>query len=77
MDKGFENMALGLVGRGGTLTDDSKRRKFAEGRDYWWQYQAINGYAFRPTEKGLDNLSRNLDLNKPYLRKYINIFLEA
>jgi hypothetical protein len=50
---------------------------FYQGRDYWFQYLTVNGYAFRPTEDGLKKLSRNLDLNVPHLRKYINIFLEA
>jgi hypothetical protein len=77
MDKGFENMALGLVGRGGTHVADVKRRQFAEGRNLWYQYQQVNGYAFRPTDEGLKKLSRNLDLNIPYLRKNINVFLEA
>jgi len=77
MDKGFENMALNLTGQGGTSTDDKRRRLFVEGRDYWYQYVKINGYAFRATGQGLRELSRNLDLNVPYLRKCINIFLES
>ena len=59
-----------------TTVDSIKRRKFAEGRDYWYQYQQLNGYTFRPSEEGLCRLSRNLDLNMPYLRKCINIFLD-
>lgn len=77
MDKGFENMALALTGRGEVTVGDIRRKQFVEGRDYWYQYQSINGYAFRPTEEGLRKLSRNLDLNIPHLRKCINIFLEA
>ena len=57
--------------------DDGKRKEFAEGRDIWYEYQQVNGYAFRPTEEGLKKLSRNLDLNVPYIRKRINTFLEA
>lgn len=48
-----------------------------EGRDYWQQYVTVNGYAFRPTEAGLEKLSRNLDLNVPHLRKCITAYLEA
>jgi hypothetical protein len=56
----------------------TEQMKYAkEGRDYWQQYVAVNGYAFRPTEDGLKKLSRNLDLNVPYLRKCINAYLEA
>ena len=51
--------------------------EFERGRDYWWQYQKLNGYAFRPNEQGLKILSRNLDLNISHLRKHINKFLEA
>ena len=77
MDKGYEDMALRLVGVGGMLVNDDKRRWFAEGRDYWYQYQQLNGYAFRPNDEGLRKLSHNLDLNIPWLRKCINIFLES
>jgi hypothetical protein len=77
MDKGFENMALGLIDRGGIMVDDNKKQIFAEGRSLWYQYLQINGYAFRPNDEGLKKLSRNLDLNVPYLRKCINTFLEA
>ena len=52
-------------------------RIFELGRSYWLQYQKLNGYSFRPNEKGLNSLSRNLDLNIPHLRKCINTFLEA
>jgi hypothetical protein len=52
-------------------------RRFAQGRDYWWQYTKLNGYAFEPNGEGLKKLSRNLDLNIPHLRKCINAFLEA
>jgi hypothetical protein len=47
------------------------------GRDYWFQYVRLNGYAFKPSEEGLKKLSRNLDLNVPHLRKCINAYLEA
>lgn len=51
--------------------------QFIEGRAIWQQYINLNGYAFRPNDNGLKNLSRNLDLNIPYLRKIINSFLRA
>jgi hypothetical protein len=54
-----------------------ERRKALEGRDYWQYYVKINGYAFEPTEKGLSKISKLLDLNLPYLRKCINLYLEA
>lgn len=54
-----------------------ENKLFTEGRFYWQAYVNLNGYAFYPTEKGLVKLSRNLDLNLKYLRKCINVFLEA
>lgn len=57
-----------------TLTE----RKIAEqGRGYWAQYVKLNGYAWKPSDSGLQKLSRNLDLNIPHLRKCINKYLEA
>jgi hypothetical protein len=53
------------------------REIFIEGRGYWQQYVTLNGYAFRPTDKGLKTLSRNLDINVPHLRRCINQFLQA
>lgn len=50
---------------------------FLLGESYWLQYVKLNGYSFEPTQKGLEKLSRNLDLNIPHLREYINYFLEA
>jgi len=55
----------------------TKQERFSEGRDLWLQYVNLNGYAFEPTNDGLKKLSRNLDLNIPYLRKMINFFLES
>jgi hypothetical protein len=56
----------------------TEQMKYAkEGRGYWQQYVAVNGYAFSPTEAGLRNLSRNLDLNIPHLLKCINAYLSA
>ena len=52
-------------------------KKFIEGRDYWLYYVKINGYSFQPNEEGLRKISKLLDLNVPYLRKCINIYLEA
>ena len=48
-----------------------------EGHDYWTQYVKINGYAFEPNNKGLEKLSRNLDLNVPHLRRCIHAYLSA
>ena len=59
-------------------SEDMKRNQdFETGRALWTEYQSVNGYAFRPTDAGLKNLSRRLDLNIAYLRKMINLFLEA
>jgi len=58
------------------MTTD-KIRHFTEGRALWQQYVTLNGYSFQPTESGLSRLSRNLDLNVPYLKRMINAFLEA
>jgi hypothetical protein len=52
-------------------------KKFTQGRYYWYQYQKINGYAFRANESGLKKLSKNIDIEVSTLREYINIFLEA
>lgn len=54
-----------------------KVKDFEEGRTLWYEYIKVNGYAFRPNEKGLKELSRMLDLNVPYIRRLINTFLEA
>jgi len=56
---------------------DKRRLDFIEGRDLWYQYINLNGYAFRPSDTGLAKLSHNLDLNIPYIRRQINVFLEA
>lgn len=55
----------------------NNRIYFFEGRDYWYQYLKVNGDAFRPNEDGLKKLSKNIDINVPYLRKCINIILES
>jgi hypothetical protein len=57
-----------------TIDETSKAR---EGRDLWIQYVYLNGYAREATDKGLKNLSRNLDLNIPYMRHRINLYLES
>ena len=51
--------------------------KFNEGRDLWAYYVKINGYAYRATDEGLKEISRLLDLNVPYIRHRINLYLEA
>ena len=47
-----------------------------EGRDYWYQYIRINGYAFEPKNDGLKKLSKNIDINIKHLRKCITAYLE-
>ena len=55
----------------------SEMKEFEQGRDYWIEYERINGYAFRPNAKGLKKLSKLLDLNVPHLEKRIYQFLEG
>lgn len=52
-------------------------KDFEEGRHLWIEYERVNGYAFKPNEKGLKKLSRLLDLKKSYIEKRIYQFLEA
>lgn len=52
-------------------------QKAGEGRDLWQKYVDLNGYAFRPNEKGLRNLSRTLGLDVPQIRECITLYLEA
>jgi len=47
------------------------------GSSYWLEYVRVNGYSWRPSEKGLNKLSRLLDLNKAHIRKAIYLYLEA
>jgi hypothetical protein len=56
-------------------TDQS--RKAGMGRDFWAQYVRLNGWAMEPNERGLKVLARNLDVNVPWLRMCINLYLEA
>lgn len=51
--------------------------KAREGRDLWIYYVRINGYAREATDEGLKKISRLLDLNIPYIRHRINLYLEA
>ena len=51
--------------------------KCREGRDLWIYYVYINGYAREATNEGLKKISRLLDLNIPYMRRRINLYLEA
>lgn len=51
--------------------------KCREGRDLWTYYVFINGYAREATDEGLKKISRLLDLNIPYMRHRINLYLEA
>jgi len=55
----------------------TKQERFNEGKDLWFEYVRVNGYSFQPTNTGLSKLSRLLDLNKPYIQKCINAYLEA
>ena len=54
-----------------------KQKYFQEGKNLWFEYIRINGYSFQPTSIGIGKLSRLLDLNKSYIKKCINAYLEA
>lgn len=54
-----------------------QRNEAEEGRGYWIEYTRINGYAFYPTQEGLEKLARNLDLEISYIRRKITKYLEA
>ena len=55
-----------------------ENRKLAiEGKMMWNEYVNINGYAFQPNKKGIDKLSKILDLNVKYLNKCIGLYLEC
>lgn len=56
------------------MTTD-KMRLWYQGRDFWYQYLKLNDFSVEPTEKGLKVLSKNLDVNVPWLRKCIHLFL--
>ena len=55
----------------------TKQEYFSTGKDLWLEYVRVNGYSFQPNNAGLTKLSRLLDLNKPYIQKCINAYLEA
>ena len=52
-------------------------RLYAQGRDYWWYYVRLNGFAVEPTPKGLAKLSRDLDISINHLARCITLYLEA
>ena len=52
-------------------------RHAAEGRDYWYEYVRVNGYALQPNRDGLKRLSRLLDLQASYLSRRITCYLES
>jgi hypothetical protein len=54
-----------------------QQARASEGRDYWYQYVRLNGYAFEPNDKGLKVLSQNLDVSVPHLRRCIHAHLSA
>ena len=51
--------------------------KCREGRNLWIYYVYINGYAQEATNEGLNKISKLLDLNIPYIKHRINLYLEA
>ena len=55
----------------------TKKELFEEGRSLWLEYVRLFGYAFEPKDKNIREMSRLLDLNVPYIKKCINVFLEA
>ena len=75
MEHGLSPRYVKSVKKNPMTTEDMKLA--ALGRHYWYQYVTLNGYAMEPKKKGLEKLSKNLDLNIPHLRKAINKYLEA
>ena len=55
----------------------AEHKRFSEGRDYWYQYVRLNGYSFGPNTEGLKELSRNIDINIPHIKKCLNVFLNS
>lgn len=47
-----------------------------EGKELWFEYVRVNGYAFYPNQNGLKKLCRLLDLNISWVKKRINLYLE-
>jgi hypothetical protein len=47
-----------------------------EGKELWFEYVRVNGYAFNPNLNGLKKLCRLLDLNISWVKKRINLYLE-
>lgn len=59
------------------MTDDERRKLFYEGKDLWFEYIRINGYSWSPKDEGIRKLSKLLALSGAYIRKCINVYLEA
>jgi hypothetical protein len=53
-----------------------QRQVWEDGKDLWFEYIRVNGYAFNPSDKGIKELSRLLDLNQKYIKERINFYLE-
>ena len=53
-----------------------EHRFFCEGRNYWWEYININGVSFRPNDKGIRKLAKQINVDAKYIRKCINTFLD-
>ena len=58
-------------------TAQTRRERFFEGRDLWYEYERVNGYAFEPNRAGIKKLARLLDLKPLYIQRKINYFLQT
>ncbi|CEG59314.1 hypothetical protein [Legionella fallonii] len=54
----------------------SDRKYWHEGKALWLEYINQNGYSSSFTIKGMNKLSKNLDLKPAYVRKCLSIYLE-
>jgi hypothetical protein len=53
-----------------------RRNDIRLGRDYWQEYVNVNGYAFAPNQKGINQLSAKIGLPPSHLSRCITAYLE-
>lgn len=53
-----------------------QRKLWYEGKQLWNEYIYLNGYSWSFDNKGINNLSRLLDLNVKYIKERITIYLD-
>ena len=47
-----------------------------EGKDLWYEYVNLNGYSWTFNNNGIQKLSKLLDLNIPYIKQRLCIYLD-